>query len=142
MNVPTNLILAGSVLRLCHERRKQVNRTPEALVVSGTRNGFLSLANTMLYTINQLDEVLALDELPFISGDAIFHVRLDESVPHTSAAYPPVIRTDSGRFEWTLPEATFLDVVASIHSLGYANSEVHFDRGVAPTAISLYCVVE
>mgnify|MGYP001568756625 CR=1 FL=1 len=53
----------------------------------------------------------------------------------------PVTCSSADSFVWDLDEAVYLDMVASIHSLGYCNNEIHFDRGIPKDKTSVYCVV-
>jgi len=142
MEIPQNLIIAGSKLRVWLDRRMQVNRTAAALVISGTQAGFLSLANSLLFAFNELEDQLPLSKLSFVHPEVNLIVRWDDSTQQSPVAIPGLICTEPSVYLWQLSHFTFYEVVGNLHSLGYANKEIHFDRGLAEEVISVYCVVE
>lgn len=142
IKVPDNLILIDSKLHLRLNRDLRVNRTNESLIIIGTRNGFLSLANSLLFAVNMLENDISLSKLPFISCQIDFEIQYDDSVNDTNQSYPPVVCSNNNSFIWKMGYNKLLDIIASIHSLGYVNNEIHFDRGVPQDQISVYCAVE
>jgi len=143
MTIPDNLIYKDSRIQVSLDQGSQYNRTAKALVISGTRNGFLSLANSLLFAVNELEEVIAVGELPFVSADVDFRIHINDSTEKLAKQYPhpPVTCSSTKSYVWDLGEGVFFDLVAGIHSLGYCNNEIHFDRGMPMDKISVYCVV-
>jgi hypothetical protein len=66
INIPDNLVFSESRLRLYYEDSAQPNRTRTAIVLEGTKSGFLSLANAILYLQNDLEDSIPIHEFEFV----------------------------------------------------------------------------
>ena len=53
-----------------------------------------------------------------------------------------IIQESNEYFKWKISEVNLCVIICMFHSLGYANSELHFDRGLPPNDISVYCVIK
>jgi len=136
--VPNNLIFSDSALRITYEESSAVNKTNRAIIISGTRGGFLSLANIVLFYVNDLQQEIHLHELPFVESSIYLTIQIDIK---TNSNMGDVLAIGNNEFTWKLTEAEVDHVLASIHSLGHINNELHIDNAKIEDEISIYCVV-
>ncbi|MCB2202301.1 hypothetical protein KQH51_05470 [bacterium] len=139
-NLPSDLIFPDSLLRLYFEATSEVNRTGSALVFEGTRGGFLSLSNALIYFRNDLEESVSLHELSFVNSEIEMTMQIASGASFGLGG--EVERLSEHRFVWRLSEEGFSEFAFAVHSLGHLNPEIHFDDGVERDQISVYCVVD
>ncbi len=146
-NIPPILIFPDSRLKIYYETKIQVNQTYSAIVIVGTRNGFLSLANSLLYLGAELEDDIDISQFYFIHSDCKLIIKdsfspwdfyLGESIRDMP------VKKDENKlsFVWEMGEYQYNSICTSIHSLGNSNPEIHFDSGLDKNDISVYCVVE
>ncbi len=138
-HIPSALIIKGSSLRLLFDDEVQYNRTREAVVIEGTRAGFLSLSNGLNFYSNSLEDIIEVSSFPFIKSKIKLFIEIDESLDGIDSGN--LIRKATDTFIWKMSEREICVVASSIHSLGYLNSEIHFDDEKNLDEISIYCVV-
>jgi hypothetical protein len=144
--LPGNLIFEDSSLGISYDEEAKVNRTKYSIIIEGTRGGFLSLANAILFFSNDLEDNIHIHLLPFVVSDIQFTIECDYSLDEYDGSpertqYGKVLQTGISQFVWKLSESEIDHVAASIHSLGHINPEIHFDEGKTLNEISVYCVV-
>ncbi len=139
LHIPENLIFPDSQLRLYFEEPSEVNRTRAAIIIEGTRSGFLSLANVLLFLQNDLEHSIPIHELSFVDARVRLVIKCDSEVG--GRRYGHFEQGEEGHFAWVLNEDNLSLVASDIHSLGHLNPELHMDDGMADDEISAYCVV-
>lgn len=139
INIPDNLVFPDSKLQLYFEDSVKVNRTCAAVVLKGTRGGFLSLANALIFLQNDLVDTIPFHEFQFIETDIRLTVKC--STEQGGRLYGFLTCEEAEGYVWKLSEDNLSLVAAGIHSLGHINPELHFDEGLAEDEISVYCVV-
>jgi hypothetical protein len=139
MEIPSDLIFEGSNVRIYFAENSYVNRTASSIVIEGTRRGFLSLANCLIYIVNSLEDEIELLRIPFVTSQVFLTIKIDESVQ--GIEYGIVSGEDDTKFVWKMSESDSNDVFTAIHSLGHLNSELHLDSGKAVEELSVYCVI-
>jgi len=140
ISIPDNLLFPESKLRLYFEDSVRPNRTRTAVVLEGTRGGFLSLANAILFLQNNLEDSIPIHGFQFVETDIRFTVKC--RTEQGGRLYGFITNEGPRDYVWELSEDNLSLVAASIHSLGHLNPEVHMDDGFADDEISVYCVVE
>jgi hypothetical protein len=138
--LPANLIFEDSSLTILFEEGATVNRTKSSIIIKGTKGGFLSLANAILFFSNDLMDTIHVHLLPFVSSNIVFSIRYDDSL--NDIVYGTVLHIEEKQFIWKLSESEVCKVAAAIHSLGHINPEIHFDEGKAKNEITVYCVLQ
>lgn len=137
--LPQNLIFANSILQIVFVENAGLNKTKASIVIEGTREGFLSLSNVLLYLSNDLQEVIRLDLIPFVNGEVELKIECDDTV--NSGSYGIIQRKSDNQFSWLLSESELCKVASELHSLGHLNNELHLDESKSIDDISIYCVV-
>ncbi|MDP4254964.1 MAG: hypothetical protein Q8938_13215 [Bacteroidota bacterium] len=136
---PKSLIHIDSHLEIFWEEDGKLNSTKSSVVIQGNREGFLSLANMInVYNVYLFQEI-NISDFPFVSSSFKFCIFQDESVQPSTGI---VIREPIGILKWMISETNLFVVTGLLHSLGYANNELHFDNGLKYNDISLYCIVK
>jgi hypothetical protein len=138
--LPENLIFKGASLKLLFETKADVNRTLSSIIIEGTASGFLSLANAILYYLNDLQEVIPLHELSFVSSEIKLTINIDDSLANDQ--YGRLRGKNAKEFEWRISESSLCQLASEIHSLGHINEELHLDQGKQTDEISVYCVLQ
>lgn len=139
MNIPEDLIFPRTAVTIRFSAGEFLNQTASSIVIEGNRTGFLSLANCLIYFANSLEESIGLSSLPFITSHVKLTIQLDESVDHIHDGI--VTRSGKEEFTWRISESASNEIFCLIHSLGYLNPEIHFDRDKMVEDVSIYCVV-
>lgn len=139
MEIPTDLIFVGSHIGVYFAEDRFFNRTASSVVIEGTRHGFLSLANCLIYFVNALKDEIDLSAIPFVQSQVGLMIKIDEAVAGIECG--SVSRNHEKEFVWTMSESESNDIFTVIHSLGHLNSELHFDSGKAVEDLSVYCVI-
>lgn len=137
--LPENLTFPNSRLKIFYGENVRFNKTQNSIVIEGTREGFLSLSNAITYLINDLQDIIFVSLIPYVTSDVIFTIENSESV--AGICYGKVKRKEDNIFEWVLSETEICNITSEIHSLGHINSELHFDQGKPFDEITVYCVV-
>lgn len=138
-SLPGNLIFNNSRLKVVYDKQCRVNKTKSAIIISGTRGGFLSLSNIILFQVNNLEQEIRLHDISFIETSIKFIIKIDNKIELEGGQ---IHRDDGGVFIWNISEGEADHVAASIHSLGHINSELHLDQNKTLNDLSVYCVVE
>jgi len=139
VNYPEELIYPDAEITVYYEDRIQVNKTDSAIIIEGNRNGFLSLANLInVYSVYLYQEIM-LTDFPFVSSRLKFEIVEDSN--NTLPTGRVLVKKD-GHIKWKISEINLSVVICLLHSLGYANNELHFDTDSLPTDISVYCIVK
>ena len=138
-SLPNNLIFNNSRLQVVYEQKSKVNKTRSAIIISGTREGFLSLANIIIFLINSLEGEIHLQDISFIKSSVKCSIKIDNNIELEGGE---IHRDDTGVFVWRISEKEIDHVATSIHSLGHINSELHLDQNKDLDDFSVYCVVE
>lgn len=116
------------------------NRTKNSIVIEGNRTGFLSLSNAILYWMNDLRDFFTLTTLPYVESDLTFSIQIDDKLDGISCGM--VSSSGNNNFVWKMSEAELCEIVSVIHSLGYINSELHFDEDKSKDEVTVYCVLQ
>lgn len=140
LNIPDPLVFEGSRLKVYFEDQVQVNKTTVAIVIMGSPNGFLSLANSLIYMLNDLKRSIPINEFPFVHGKVKLTIERDSK--NITGLYGRVAEMEPGHFIWRLTEANIGHLATRVHSLGHLNLELHLDYEMSPDDISVYCVLE
>ena len=136
---PNILIYPESEISIYFEAKIRVNKTETSVIIEGNQEGFLSLSNLInVYNVYLYNNIVITD-FAFVRSDLIFEIveEIDLSLPN---GY--VLRESKKHFEWKISETNLFVVTGMIHSLGYANNELHLDTGLQPSDISVYCIVK
>jgi hypothetical protein len=136
---PTILIFGHSRIEIKLAEGENLNSTRDVIVIRGSRSGFLSLANALLFLLNDLVDVMELNDLTYVSGHVRLTIMVDESV--SGKPYGIITRGNQQQFLWRVSESETCRVASEIHSLGYINNELHLDQEKDPNEVSVYCVV-
>lgn len=137
--IPDNLIFSNSNLNISYEENSSINNTQSAIIISGTRNGFLSFANILLFYSNDLEELIPLADLSFVNSTIDLTIQTGINARSENG---DVFLSNQKKFLWLVNETDLDHIAALIHSLGHINNELHFDSGKSVNDISVYCVVE
>jgi hypothetical protein len=140
MRIPSNLIFSDPRLSITFEEGVYYNKTAETIVFRGSRTGFLTLSNALIYLLNDLVEQIHLCDLFFVQCDVVFVIVVDDSIDDTRNG--GIARTDAKGFIWRISEDNLGKFASFVHSLGHQNTELHLDEGKTVDEISIYCVVE
>ena len=147
MDVPEIFIFSDSKIKIDYETKVKVNKTETAIVIEGNKNGFLSLANFLIYSSNDGDHPhynlaresqILVHKFPFVESDLELIVSYweDNLMPEISR----IQKIGAKKFIWEMSEIT-IDIYASgMHGLAYAFAENHLDRDMKADDISVYCV--
>jgi hypothetical protein len=138
MKIPENLIFAESNITINFAEDSYLNTTASSILIAGSRNGFLSLSNCLIYLVNSLENKIELHNLPFVNSEIRLTIELDEAV--SGVANGKVLKRDS-EFIWVMSETESNSVFTGFHSLGHLNPELHLDDGKTKEELSVYCVV-
>ena len=136
---PESLIYSDGVITVYYEDGIQVNKTKSAIIIEGNRNGFLSLANLInVYTAYLYTQIVVTD-FPFVGSELKLEIAEDSKIDSPNGQ---VLVDPEGHIKWKISEINLCVVICSLHSLGYANNELHLDAGCLSGDISVYCVVK
>ena len=142
---PKNLLFPTAKIDFAFSENVREASTNRVIVVRGTREGFLALANLILYFIASLRENFSLNELPFVSSSSIsILVKLDNNVVKESGI---ITSEDETSFRWRISEEKLALIAAlSIQPLGYTTEDhridhVHVDEGMKREDISIFCEI-
>jgi hypothetical protein len=75
----------------------------------------------------------------FVTSEIDLHIIEDNDV---DLSHGIVMLKDKATFFWKISEQNIFTIICSIHSLGYANDELHLDAEKQKDEISVYFVVE
>ena len=139
MKVPLNLIFPDSEIQISFEPTVRYNHTSSCIVIEGTRGGFLSLANCLIYLANSLEDAIDLAELPFVNSQIRLTLKPDEDMDDRVNGV--ISRVSDTEFIWKMSETSSSGIFCLIHSLGQLNSELHLDYELPSNELSIYCVV-
>jgi hypothetical protein len=139
VNFPSLLIYPESEINIYFDETLRPNMTLTSLVIEGNRYGFLSLSHLINVYGAYLCDPIFINDFPFVKSLLVIGITED---PKVSFLYGKVIRENEHSFKWMISETNLFVVVGLIHSLGYANDELHLDEGLQPNDISVYCVVK
>lgn len=137
---PSDLIWSNSEIDIEFAEGCYLNKTRSSIVIEGTRNGFLSFANCLIYFVNALETELDLRDLPFVKASVDLRLRINDGVDDLWDE-KVLFNPDSRGYTWEMSEATSNSILVGIHSLGHLNDELHLDRDKTESDISIYCVV-
>ena len=137
--IPENLLFPSSNLSITLENGVFYNRTPDSVVIRGSRTGFLTLSNALLYLVNDLEDTIDCCEIPTVKCNCNFLIRINEDILPRSGL---LVIQDGFRIEWNISEENLSLVATDIHSLGHLNSELHLEAADKLGRTSLYCVVD
>jgi len=136
---PESLIYSDGEIIVYYEDRIQVNKTKSAVIIEGNRSGFLSLANLInVYTAYLYSEIV-LTDFAFVSSNLKFEIVEDPAIDSPDGR---VLMEKNSNIKWKISEINLCVLICSLHSLGYANNELHLDTDSQPGNISVYCVVK
>lgn len=136
---PESLIYSDGEIIVYYEDRIQVNKTKSAVIIEGNRSGFLSLANLInVYTAYLYSEIV-LTDFAFVSSNLKFEIVEDPAIDSPDGR---VLMEKNSNIKWKISEINLCVLICSLHSLGYANNELHLDTDSLPSNISVYCVVK
>ena len=149
MNIPEIFIFPNSKIEIDYETKVKVNQTKTAIIIEGNKNGFLSLANFLIYSSNNGghpqynlpgDGQIYVHRFPFVKSDLelIISYWEDDMMPEVSK----VQKIDAHKFIWKMSEITFDIYANGMHGLAYIFAENHLDHGMEEDDISVYCVVD
>jgi len=136
---PESLIYRDGKITVYYEDSIQVNKTKRAIIIEGNQNGFLSLANLINVYTSYLYTEIVLTDFSFVKSKFKFEIAEDSSIESTDGH---IIMGNSQYVKWKISEINLCVLICSLHSLGYANSELHLDTDSRPDEISVYCVVK
>ena len=137
IQIPSILIFQGARLQITFEDTNPSNRTSREIMIMGNREGFLSLANTLIFCVNDLVDVIPLHEMQFVTSDFNLLIAVDEA----NISRGGIVEPNANGFIWSFSEDALCLTATNIHSLGYANPELHLDSDKLFEDISVYCVV-
>lgn len=135
---PEFLIFPKSYITIYFDNKRNFNSTKQSIVIEGSRNGFLSLANLLNVYNVYLYSPIILTEFPFVKSTIVFEISANNNV---SLPNGKVIEDNQSKYIWLLSETSVFVITCLLHSLGYANNELHLDSDLQPGDISVYCVV-
>jgi hypothetical protein len=135
---PGLLINPDSEINIYFEEKVGVNKTRTSVIIEGSRNGFLSLSNMINVYSAYLYDPIVITDFPFVTSP--FKFEIVEDLDLLPSGY--VIRENKAHFKWKISEIHLCVVICMLHSLGYANNELHLDTDLKPNDISVYCVVK
>lgn len=136
---PESLIYSGGEITVYYEDGIQVNKTKSAIIIEGNKNGFLSLANLINVYVAYLYTQIVVTDFPFVSSKLKFEIAEDSKMDSPDGQ---VLVESEAYIKWRISEINLCVVICSLHSLGYANNELHLDANCLPGDISVYCVVK
>jgi len=122
--------------------------TGKVISISGNRQGFLSLANALLFYMEESDDSeFFINDIPFVEMPSGISVKIIiDPVPDNKNVenMGNITTQDEINFVWELPENNFYIVVAEILSLGLVSQidHLHVDHGVSKDGISIYCEID
>lgn len=140
IEIPALLVLPNSAVRVSYEENVFYNRTRNSILIEGTRAGFLSLANSIFFLLNDLQDVFYISSLPFVKADLQLKVECDDRFEDSPGGR--VERVQGDEFLLRTTDRELSNTASLIHSLGYVNNELHLDGGKMADEISIYCVVD
>jgi hypothetical protein len=139
MQIPNDLVFDGSKIEILLEEHAPVNRTTTAVVIEGTRPGFLSLSNCLIFLANSLEDPIWFSSLPFVTDGVGLRIEFDETIDEPDGV---VVSTQDGHFVWKLSELNSNGIFCAIHSLANLNLDLHLDHNKTPIDLSVYCMVK
>ena len=80
MEIPSELIFEESHIEVYFAQDRFLNSTANSVVLKGTRHGFLSLANCLIYLVNALEDEIELCAIPFVRCQIDVIIKIDEAV--------------------------------------------------------------
>jgi hypothetical protein len=129
--------------RLCvtadsYEERLDV--APRAIFIEGNEEGFRSLAEIIALYLNELEDVLLVSDLSFVTKDMpkSFAMRFSYGDQVGEVTQGSVAEA-ADQFEWTLTETEAAVVATSLHGIGYAFEHLHFDPAPGASEYAVYC---
>ena len=135
---PNSLVYPNSEINIYFENKALVNKTRGAVIIEGNRNGFLSLSNLInVYNVYLYDPIVITD-FPFVTAQFRFEITEDFNLLPSGL----VISENKEHLKWKISETNLCVVICMLHSLGYANNELHLDTDLKPSDISVYCIVK
>ena len=138
-DLPQNILIKDSSLNVYYEDKLVSNHTKSEIVIIGSRNGFLSLANSLIYLINDLELSIPIHKLPFVSSSIMLTIACDDKYLEQ---HGDLKKIGEREFIWGLSEDNASLIATHIHSLGHLNPELHLDDEKKFEDISVYCVVD
>lgn len=139
VNFPKELIFANSSISIDYDNSIKPNKTNEAIIISGNENGFLSLAHLInVYNVYLIGPII-ITEFPFVQSALTIEIIEDNNLSELPDG--KVIRKIQDKVQWLISETAIFTVTGLLHSLGYANKELHLDDAMGEEETSVYCVV-
>ena len=138
VNFPAVLLLPNSKISIYCEDNNQINKTNRCVIIEGNRSGFISLANLINVYSSYLFDKIFITDFPFVESNFRFFISEELELKFDSS----VIMINENLLKWQLTEFKLFETICLLHSLGYANSELHLDEGLRTSDISVYCVVK
>lgn len=143
MDIPyyhPSLLIKGSKINIRIDERNKYNKTEVAIVIEGNREGFISFANMInVYSVN-LYNSFKISNFDFVNSSIDLTITEKDDCLFR---YGTIIKSNIyNEYIWEISEDGLFRIFSLIHSLGYANKELHLDEGVEDFEISIYCVVE
>lgn len=136
---PDSLILLNADINIFFENNSHYNKTRACIVVEGNQNGFLSLSNLInVYNVYLYDKIV-ITEFPFVHSNIKLEI-IEETDSEFSNGY--ILKENDRNFKWKISETNLFMITGMLHSLGYANNELHFDADLKQSDISVYCIVK
>ncbi len=134
----------GARLRLtmgAYDERPEV--APQGIFIEGNAKGFRSLAELISLYLNELENVLPLSTLQFVSSELpkSFTLRFSYGDQDGPLSYGLVVEADN-QLEWNLTEAEASVIATSVHGIHYAYEHIHFDPVVGRSEYAVYCELE
>jgi hypothetical protein len=139
VDFPGSLIYPESEIYIYCDETLQPNTTFASIVIEGNRFGFLSLSHLINIYSSYLCDPIIINEFPFVKSLVAIEITED---PKVLFPYGKVNEEEENFFTWRISETNLFVVTGLLHSLGYANDELHLDEGLQPNEISVYCVVK
>ena len=135
---PKSLIFPASEIKIDFENKSTVNRTQSSIIIEGNPNGFLSFSNIINVYSAYLYDPIVVTQFPFVQSSLKFEIIEDDNLFVSGF----VIKESASHFKWKISEINLCQVICHLHSLGYANKELHFDTDLQVSDISVYCVIK
>jgi len=136
---PESLIYPDSKIEIYFENKQQLNRTGKSIVIEGTRFGFLSLSNLINVYNAYLCNPIILTDFNFVYSEIVLKINKRDNV---SLPEGRILKSLDSIYIWEISELNLFVVTGLLHSLGYANQELHLDTDLTFNEISVYCVVK
>ena len=140
MNVPyfpNNLILENSIINIYFDNTSNYNHTNSCIVIEGNREGFISFASMInVYSAN-IYMSIPLTDFSFVKAEFKIEINEDDNYFQLLG----IVSKVANNYIWNISRDGIVRLFSLLHSLGYANNELHLDDDLDESEISVYCVV-